>query len=381
MFLQMFIYKTKELGRKYWLIGWNFLFPIVLSTAFFLGFGNLIKDDPDTFKTLNVGYVCEIQNSNGFEQVLKELSTDKEAETKVLKYKAFSSEDKAKKAMNNNKIDGYYIEKGNKIETIIPSNGLSSTIMTEVVRSYDNYTAVIHQVAKDHPEKLEEAIHTITSKHNFVKEHSFGADTSHYIQYFYALLAMTSLFSSWIGTKMLDSICANLSECGKRVECAPGSKLLKISAGFLSGILLQSVSNLIIVTYIQEVLHINLGMPLQSVLLICTIGSGVGMATGTLMGSIIKDENLLVAVPLFFTMVCSFFSGLMWGEIKQIIQYNMPIINKLNPAALLTDAMYIRATYGATADYKEDILIMSIMIIICLLVSAFFLRRRKYVSL
>ncbi|MBO6128946.1 MAG: ABC transporter permease, partial [Pseudobutyrivibrio sp.] len=85
--------------------------------------------------------------------------------------------------------------------------------------------------------------------------------------------------------------------------------------------------------------------------------------------------------PLFFTMICSFFSGLMWGQIKQIIQYNCPIINKINPAALLTNAMYVRSTYGATAEFHQDVLIMCGMIVGCIIVASIFLRRRKYVSL
>lgn len=39
MFGRMFIYKLKELVRNRFLIGWNFLFPLVLATAFYLGFG------------------------------------------------------------------------------------------------------------------------------------------------------------------------------------------------------------------------------------------------------------------------------------------------------------------------------------------------------
>jgi len=99
------------------------------------------------------------------------------------------------------------------------------------------------------------------------------------------------------------------------------------------------------------------------------------------MGSVIRNPRLLVTVPLFFTMICSFFSGLMWGQIKQIIQYNCPIINKINPAALLTNAMYVRSTYGATAEFHQDVLIMCGMIVGCIIVASIFLRRRKYVSL
>jgi ABC-2 type transport system permease protein len=103
---------------------------------------------------------------------------------------------------------------------------------------------------------------------------------------------------------MLEGICANMSERGKRVECAPGSKLLNITAGVIAGVLIQLVSNLIVITYIQEILKINLGLPIPSAILICTIGSGLGMSTGTLIGSVIKNNKLLVAVPLFYSMTC-----------------------------------------------------------------------------
>ena len=381
MFIRIFTYSLKNLSRKYWLVGWNFLFPLVLATAFFLGFGNLIKEDPDTFQTLEVGYINELDESAGFDQVLEELSEENDEGTTVLSLHTYSSKDDAVKAMNNGDIKGFYLESEDGIETIIVSNGYDSTIMNEIVREYDNYTHVITQIAKDHPEKVADAIDAITSENSFISEYNFGNETSQYIQYFYALLAMTSLFSSWISTAILEGMCANMSEMGKRVECAPTSKFMSITACLLAGVLLQIISNIIVVIYIQYILGINLGVPMGTMILLCTIGSALGISTGTLMGSVIRNPRLLVTVPLFFTMICSFLSGLMWGQIKQIIQYNCPIINKINPAALLTNAMYVRSTYGATAEFHQDILIMCGMIVGCIIVASIFLRRRKYVSL
>ncbi|SFO24355.1 ABC-2 type transport system permease protein [Pseudobutyrivibrio sp. JW11] len=381
MFIRIFTYSLKNLSRKYWLVGWNFLFPLVLATAFFLGFGNLIKEDPDTFQTLEVGYVNELEESAGFDQVLEELSEENDEGTTVLNLHTYSSKDDAVKAMNNGDIKGFYLESEDGVETIIISNGYDSTIMNEIVREYDNYTDVITQIAKDHPEKVADAIEAITSENSFISEYNFGNETSQYIQYFYALLAMTSLFSSWISTAILDGMCANMSEMGKRVECTPTPKFMSITASLLAGVLLQIISNIIVVIYIQYILGINLGVPIGTMILLCTIGSALGISTGTLMGSVIRNQRLLVTVPLFFTMICSFFSGLMWGQIKQIIQYNCPIINKINPAALLTNAMYVRSTYGATAEFHQDVLIMCGMIVGCIIVASIFLRRRKYVSL
>ena len=381
MFLRIFIYKLKELSRKYSLVGWNFVFPLVLATAFFLGFGNLIKEDPDTLQTINVGYVNQLDKSAGFEQVLKELSKENDEGTTLLNLHTYSSKDEAVEDMNSDIIFGFYLESQDGIETVVRSNSYVSTIMNEIVREYNNYTDVINDIAKKHPEKVPAAMDAISSNNSFISEHSFGQNTSQYLQYFYALLAMTSLFSSWISTTMLEGMCANMSERGKRVECSPASKFVSISAGILAGTLLQIVSNIIVVIYIQYILGINLGVPMGTMIILCSIGSGLGISAGTLMGSMIRNERLLVTVPLFFTMICSFFSGLMWGQIKQLLQYNCPIINKINPAALLTDAMYIRSTYGPTDEFYQDTFIMCLMIAGCLIVSTLFLRRRKYVSL
>lgn len=44
MFTHVFLYKLKEMFRMKWCIGWNLVFPIVLATAFYMGFGNFIRE-------------------------------------------------------------------------------------------------------------------------------------------------------------------------------------------------------------------------------------------------------------------------------------------------------------------------------------------------
>ena len=168
MFLRIFIYKLKELSRKYWLVGWNFVFPLVLATAFFLGFGNLIKEDPDTLQTFDVGYVNELDESAGFEQVLEELSEENDEGTVLLNLQTYSSKNDAIKAMNSDEIYGFYVESEDGIETVIRFNGYVSTIMNEIVREYNNYSDVISDISKDHPEKVADAIDAISARNGFI---------------------------------------------------------------------------------------------------------------------------------------------------------------------------------------------------------------------
>ncbi|MCR5195534.1 MAG: ABC transporter permease [Pseudobutyrivibrio sp.] len=381
MFVRIFLYKIKELTRMRSIVGWNFLFPLVLATAFYVGFGNLIKEDPDTFKTIDVGYVNTNSQDSPFSELLEELSKETDEHIQVLNVQSFKDEKSASKAMDDKKISGFYLENGDKINTVIKENGLASTTLNQIVRAYENAKFQLEEITTNHPEKIEQAIKLQSKDLNLMKEHNFGNNTSRYLQYFFALIAMSSLFSSWISTSMLNGICANISEGGKRFECAPANKLVAVAAGTLAGMLIQSVSNAIVVIYIQYVLNINIGIPLGETILITTIGSGIGIAAGTLIGSLLPNPKYHVVVPLLFSMTCSFFSGLMWDQIKQLIQYKCPIINKINPAALITDSLFIRATYGRTDTYIQNIIIMLSMIVGCLFISSICLRRRKYVSL
>lgn len=382
MFGRMFIYKLKELVRNRFLIGWNFLFPLVLATAFYLGFGNMIKDDPDSFKAIDVGYVNIAGEETNFHKVIGELSEETSDHADILNVSEYTSEEEAMKDLKGEGgIYGIYVDDGNEIKTIVPFNGYRATALNQIVREYENKITLIGNIAKDHPENLDTALELVTKDMNIAKEYDFGSGISLYLQYFFALIAMASLFGSWISTEMIEGMCANHTEKGKRFECAPVSKLMSIASGVLAGASMQAVSNAIVVIYIEYVLKIKFGIPLWNVILITTLGSGLGISMGVLIGALVKNKRLFDIIPIVFSMTCSFCSGLMWDQIRQMIQANAPILNKINPAALLVDCLYTRAAYGTIDVYYQDIGIMSIMIIGALTISAVLLRRRRYVSL
>lgn len=376
MFGRMFIYKLKELVRNRFLIGWNFLFPLVLATAFYLGFGNMIKDDPDSFKAIDVGYVNIAGEETNFHKVIGELSVETGDHADILNVREYISEEEAMKDLKGEGgIYGIYVDDGNEIKTIVPFNGYRATALNQIVREYENKITLIGNIAKDHPENLDTALELVTKDMNIAKEYDFGSGISLYLQYFFALIAMASLFGSWISTEMIEGMCANHTEKGKRFECAPVSKLMSIASGVLAGASMQAVSNAIVVIYIEYVLKIKFGIPLWNVILITTLGSGLGISMGVLIGALVKNKRLFDIIPIVFSMTCSFCSGLMWDQIRQMIQANAPILNKINPAALLVDCLYTRATYGTIDVYYQDIGIMSIMIIGALTISAVLLRR------
>ena len=93
------------------------------------------------------------------------------------------------------------------------------------------------------------------------------------------------------------------------------------------------------------------------------------------------NETMDIVIPLAFTMTSSFLSGLMVGNIRQLIELNCPIINRINPSSVFTDALYVAGTYGINAEYWRDVTVLAGMILLFVVVAAIKLSRRSYDSI
>ena len=150
MFGRIYVYKLKEMLRNKYVVGWNIFFPLVLATVFYFGFGNLISDDPDNFKTIDVGYVNANLEETNFGMLLEEMSKTSDDRTKIVEVHEYSSKDEATDAMNSEEISGFYVEDGDDISTYVRTNGYKATTLNEIVREYENKYSVIEKVAANH---------------------------------------------------------------------------------------------------------------------------------------------------------------------------------------------------------------------------------------
>ena len=393
MFLHIFSCQLKNLMRQKSLIGWNLMFPLVLATAFYLGFGGMMANDPETFNTIETGYVTA---EGGNQQAGKTAAGDAEqidtfrfiltgiksqSGKKLVHLTAYSSKEQAEQALSSGDIEGFYLNDNGEISLYVKQESVNSTILSQILKQYRSSYAMVRRTVQTNPLSLPKTLKTLSGSGQFLKADDSFAYSSPFLQYFLALLAMASLFASWIATSMMTPLCANLSECGKRFESAAVNKLHAVMAGTLAGMIFQSVCNIIAVFYIEYVLGVSLNVPLFDLLLLMVLGSAVGTGFGVLFGATIQKESLRIAIPLVFSLGCSFLSGLMVSGMKQQIEIHIPILNRINPAALLTDSLYQLSNYGRTAAYFVDILTMLTMVVLTLVFSSLILRRRQYASL
>ena len=124
------------------------------------------------------------------------------------------------------------------------------------------------------------------------------------------------------------------------------------------------------------------GTQVGLVILLALIGSLAGLSIGLAVGVLLKvSENSKTGILISITMAGSYLSGMMGISMKNIVDKNAPIVNKINPAAMITDGFYSLYYYDTLNRYWFDIASLLILSGILILISFRSLRRQKYDSI
>ena len=135
-------------------------------------------------------------------------------------------------------------------------------------------------------------------------------------------------------------------------------------------------------SYIAFVLGIDFGSRLPLVYLSGILGGCVGVSMGFFVGSIgSMGVGAKAGILMSVSMVGCALSGLMVGDIKATVSEHAPIINKINPAAVISDSFYCLNLYSDYDKYIEKIVTMLIIIVIFTVGGFLMTRRKKYASL
>ena len=199
---------------------------------------------------------------------------------------------------------------------------------------------------------------------------------------FYTLIAMTCLYGGIIGMTAINQNLANMSNNGKRMSVSPTSKLTVIFSSLLSSFLVQLIGIFILFIYTIFVLKVDYGNNLPLIILLALVGSLAGLSLGLAVGTIFKtNESVKTGIIISVTMVGSFLSGMMGITMKYIVDSNVPIVNKLNPANMITDGLYSLYYYTTYNRFYFNVISLLLFSFVMILLSSMALRRQKYDSI
>lgn len=373
--MKLFYYQLKNILKTKELVFWTIAFPIVLGTLFYVSFGTI--DTDDRFSKIPVGVVWNEEDSY-FSAILDEV----EDELFVVKN---YEEEKAKKALQEEKIDAYIV-----VEDTITMKTMKSSVQSSIVETFLNeYISsknAIETIVKEHPEKLSEMADLIAngSKERItIKDDTVDMeDYNPYITFFYALIAMTCLFGSFLSQGMIYELQADQSALGARKNVAPVSKMKLLIIDVLATWIVQFVEILITLFYLVGILKLNFGADLKYMLILALVGSYFGNSFGIFIaifvkGDFTKKNAILVAVNL----ILSFFGGLMIANVIDVVEHHIPILNRINPAALMVHAFQSLQIYNDATIFYQNLLVIFIFAIALNIASVCILRRKKYANI
>lgn len=386
MFFHNFKYSFITLFRNKMLIFWTFAFPIILGTFFNMAFSDIEKNEK--LDIINIAVVNNEAFSNDIvmKETFKKLS-DKDSQEQLFETK-YVSKQEANSLLSDSKIDGYVLANDDDVQVVVKENGINATILKYVVDEISIAENMIKnfQVSTDSNSNTNIDITTIYNKvlqmqaSDKVNIKDVSSNNLSYTMIeFYTLIAMSCLYGALLSMASINNNLANISNHGKRVSITPVSKGKMILSSVLASYVTQIIGIILLFLYLYFGLHINFGNNFLLIILLATIGSLAGISLGVFISCVVKsNENTKTGIVISITMLGCFLSGMMGITMKYLIDKNVSIINKINPANMITDGFYSLYYYDNLNRYWFNIISLLIFSFILIFISYTILRRQKY---
>lgn len=386
MFIRDFLYTIKIMVRGRVSIFWTLVFPLLLATFMYMAFGNIYEQD-EMFRNIKVAVVTEDESINGLNYVLDALSDGDDALLSV----ARMSESDAEMSLADEEVEGIIYT--DDVRLTVAESSVNASILETVLSEYKQYEHALKDIYKDGiglqqymsgtsgVDDMSDLVEKLSEQRSYYTEKASTEGSQNvYNNYFYAIFAMSCLFASLSSIEMMSNLQANVSATGKRKNVSPQRKMTFVLAEFAALLIIHFVVEVISFIY-MSCIGVDFGDRVWEILLTLFVGCFIGLAIGVIVGAISKlAEGTKIGIVIGISMVMSILSDLCINGVKYEIQQHVPIINKLNPAALISDSFYALNVYSDHQVFTENIVIMTIEAVVLIAVGILMVRRNRYAS-
>lgn len=386
MFIRDFLYTIKIMVRGRVSIFWTLVFPLLLATFMYMAFGNIYEQD-EMFRNIRVAVVTEDESANGLNYMLDALSDGDDALLSV----ARMSESDAEKLLADEEVEGIIYT--DDVKLTVAESSVNASILETVLSEYKQYEHALKDIYKDGiglqqymsgtsgVDDMSDIVEKLSEQRSYYTEKASTEGSQNvYNNYFYAIFAMSCLFASLSSIEMMGNLQANVSATGKRKNVSPQRKMTFVLAEFAALLIIHFVVEVISFIY-MSCIGVDFGDRVWEILLTLFVGCFIGLAIGVIVGAISKlAEGTKIGIVIGISMVMSILSDLCINGVKYEIQQHVPIINKLNPAALISDSFYALNVYSDHQVFTENIVIMTIEAVVLIAVGILMVRRNRYAS-
>lgn len=390
MFWHNFKYSLKVLFKSRALIFWTFAFPILLGIFF-----NMAFSDVENNEKLEVIDIAVVKSDKFDENVIFKEALDSlsEGDDKLFDIK-YTGLDKAKQLLEDDDITGYLVF-DDGINITVSSSGINETILKYVVNEISSNAQMIEVLAKQgindeikkgnyniNYEEIYADVYKLISKDTAKLNNISSGNLSYTMVEYYTLIAMACLYGGLLSMYIINYKLANMNSVGKRTAISPIHRGKMLLGSLFASYIVQLIGLMILFVFTIFVLKVDYGNNLPLIFLLALVGSLAGLSLGVVVATLIKtNENAKTGILMAITMFGCFLSGMMGITMKYVIDTNVPFLNMINPASMITDGFYALYYYGTLDRFIFDICSLLVFSLVMIFISYFGLRRQKYDSI
>lgn len=381
MFWHSFKYSLKTTLRDRVQMFWSFIFIILLGTLFRSTFGNAYEKSELRYNIEVVAYIEDEFIMENVSTIIENITVDEAGEKKLFDITYASSMEEAEELFDKSGAGLLYSEEGN-LKLIVKESGIDESILSGVVSQYHQIITVMKDVA-DKPAEVQATVmeQLMNEASKNVEKSISDANMDAFGQYFFNLITMGCLMAATAGVTFTIKNQANLSNLGARKNLGGAGTFARTFGGLAAIWLVLSIVTILAFGYLL-LIGVDFGTRIPAVILTIIVGNLLGLSAGYFVGSIGKlSKSVKDSIAVLFSVFTCFLSGLMIMDMRMLIELNCPIINDINPAIWISDAFYSLVIYDTYDRYIQNMIIMTVFSLACLVGGVILGRRKQYASI
>lgn len=138
---------------------------------------------------------------------------------------------------------------------------------------------------------------------------------------------------------------------------------------------------LLVYGYMRFALGIQLGEKTGMILILLLAGTCYGTMFGFFIGALPKlTEGVKVGICVGANLMFCAMSDLMISGIRNYFAHHAPLVNHINPAALIVDSFYALNVYNTYGRFCQNLVLLMCLTLVFGILSLLFVRRKRYAS-
>ena len=381
---RLIAHNIRLLLRNRGLVFWTLAFPILLGVLFKAALGGLMTTQ--SFAPVPVAVVeSQEYRLSPYKTAFDELSRGDDALVTVT---SVATTAEGSSLLADDHVAGVVEVIGDEASLTVATGGMDQTILTllldEIAQRVDMVTTLMadEMAPGEDPQTVAAEIMDRLAESGFTLKDASPSSMDPLMAEFFSLVAMAALYGGMFSGTLMNYAQPQLGAVGRRIGVAPTRKSVFVASGIIASYVVEFVGLVLLVVVCRFLFGIDFGSNWGLTLVVASAGALAGLSLGVAVSALVRGgENMKIGVLIGMTMLGALLAGMMGGGLRYRVDATAPLVNKVNPVALITDGFYTPYYHPGSDGLWADLGILLVISLVLIGASMLTLRRQRYDSM